>query len=47
MDKYEKFSSYQKGLINKESMEVYNAYADKYKELTAEKKEDTEEIPAE
>lgn len=47
MSKYENFSSYQKGLINDESMEVYNAYADKYKELTEEKAEDTEETPAE
>ena len=47
MNKYENFSSYQKGLINKESMEVYNAYVDKYKELTAEKAEDTQETPAE
>ena len=34
MQKYENFSSYQKGLINEESLEMYNAYADKYKELT-------------
>ena len=39
MSKYEKFSSYQKSLINKESMETYNAYADKYKELTAKEAE--------
>ena len=44
MSKYENFSSYQKGLINEETMETYNAYADKYKELTADK---TEETPAE
>ena len=44
MSKYENFSSYQKGLINEETMEVYNAYVDKYKELTADK---TEETPAE
>ena len=41
MSKYENFSSYQKGLINEETMEVYNAYADKYKELTADKTEET------
>ena len=39
MSKYENFSSYQKGLINKESMEAYNAYADKYKALTTEEAE--------
>lgn len=39
MSKYEKFSSYQKSLINKESMETYNAYADKYKELTTKEAE--------
>ena len=44
MSKYESFSSYQKGLINEETMETYNAYADKYKELTA---DETEETPAE
>ena len=44
MSKYENFSSYQKGLINEETMEIYNAYADKYKELTADK---TEETPVE
>lgn len=44
MSKYENFSSYQKGLINEETMETYNAYANKYKELTADK---TEETPAE
>lgn len=44
MSKYENFSSYQKGLISEETMETYNAYADKYKELTADK---TEETPAE
>lgn len=52
MSKYENLSSYQKGLINKETMEVYNAYADKYKELTADETEETdsagnEETPAE
>lgn len=44
MSKYESFSSYQKGLISEETMETYNAYADKYKELTA---DETEETPAE
>ena len=39
ISKYENFSSYQKSLINSESMEVYNTYADKYKELTAEEAE--------
>lgn len=39
MSKYEKFSSYQKSLINKESMETYNAYTDKYKELTTKEAE--------
>lgn len=33
---YEGFSPYQKGLINAESMEVFAAYVEKYKELTAE-----------
>ena len=34
--KYEGFSPYQKGLINTQSMEVFAAYVEKYKELTAE-----------
>ncbi|MBR4981458.1 MAG: hypothetical protein IKY94_02735, partial [Lachnospiraceae bacterium] len=36
MSKYENFSAYQKGLINKSSLESYNAYVEKYSELTAE-----------
>ena len=39
MSKYENFTSYQKSLVNEESMEAYNAYVDKYKELTAEEAE--------
>ena len=36
MSKYDNFSSYQKGLINDKSLATYSAYAEKYKELTAE-----------
>lgn len=36
MSTYENFSSYQKGLVNTESLEKYNAYVEKYKELTEE-----------
>lgn len=39
MSQYDNFNSYQRSLINKESMEAYSAYVDKYKELTAEKAE--------
>ena len=42
ISKYENFSSYQKGLINEESLKTYQAYADKYQELTADKEEGTE-----
>lgn len=41
MSKYNNFSAYQKGLINEESLETYNAYVAKYEELTAEKSEET------
>lgn len=47
ISKYENFSAYQKGLINKDSLEVYEAYVDKYEELTAEKSEETNEEAAE
>lgn len=36
MSKYNNFSAYQKGLIQDESMEIYEAYVDKYTELTQE-----------
>lgn len=36
MSTYNNFNSYQKGLINSESLETYNAYVAKYEELTAE-----------
>ena len=39
MSKYEEFSTYQRGLINEESLKKYNTYVEKYKELTAEKNE--------
>ena len=39
MSKYEGFSSYQKGLINNESLEAYKAYVAKYQELTGEEAE--------
>ena len=39
MSKYDGFNSYQRGLINKESLEKYNAYTEKYKELTSKKEE--------
>lgn len=35
MSKYESFSSYQKSLINEESLEKYQKYVQKYEELTA------------
>ena len=41
MSKYNGFSAYQKGLINEESLKTYNAYAEKYAELTGEVKEDS------
>ena len=46
MSKYNNFSTYQKGLINAESLAKYQTYADKYVELTGEVKEDstTEEM---
>ena len=42
MSTYNNFSSYQKGLVNEESLKTYNAYAEKYKELTTKKNEGTE-----
>ena len=36
MKTYNNFSSYQKGLINKESLATYEKYTEKYEELTAE-----------
>lgn len=39
MSKYENFSTYQKSLINSESLETYNEYVTKYKELTTEEAE--------
>ena len=39
MSKYESFSSYQKSLVNEESLEAYNAYVAKYQELTGEEAE--------
>ena len=39
MSQYENFSSYQKALVNEESLEKYNQYVDKYKELTTENSE--------
>lgn len=36
MKKYDNFSSYQKGLVNEESLKKYQEYAAKYEELTAE-----------
>lgn len=41
MSKYNGFSAYQKSLINEESLKTYNAYAEKYAELTGEVKEDS------
>ena len=35
MSQYESFSSYQKGLINEESLGKYKTYAEKYQELTS------------
>ena len=52
ISQYQKLSAYQKGLINESSLEVYQAYANKYEELTKrivktkkeeEKVEETEE----
>ena len=42
MSQYENFSSYQKALVNEESLKKYNQYVDKYKELTGETGEDAE-----
>ena len=42
MSQYENFSSYQKALVGEESLEKYNQYVDKYKELTGETGEDAE-----
>ena len=39
MSTYEGFSSYQKGLVNEESLEAYKAYVAKYQELTGEEAE--------
>ena len=43
MSKYNSFSDYQKGLINEESLKTYNAYAEKYAELTKEEEDSTTE----
>ncbi len=43
MSQYENFSAYQKGLINQESLEKYNSYVEKYKELTSGKSEESAE----
>lgn len=40
MSKYNKFSSYQKELINQESLKIYQTYAEKYAELTSESSEE-------
>ena len=39
MSQYENFSSYQKSLVNEESMNKYNSYVEKYQELTTEETE--------
>lgn len=44
MTKYNNFSAYQKGLVNKDSLEKYNTYVTKYEELTASKNETTEAV---
>lgn len=36
ISKYENFSPYQKGLVNQQSLEIYIAYVEKYKEFTTE-----------
>ena len=42
MSQYENFSSYQKALVNEETMKKYNQYVDKYNELTGGADEDAE-----
>lgn len=42
MTTYENFSAYQKGLINEESLETYQAYVAKYEELTTGSSQKTE-----
>ena len=42
MSQYENFSSYQKALVNEESLKKYNQYVDKYNELTGKTGEDAE-----
>ena len=42
MSQYENFNSYQKALVNEESLNKYNQYVDKYNKLTGKTDEDAE-----